>query len=48
MLSTLGNWKYVRVLEEDFVEEEKLNGFHRHKGTIVFVRWEENFRRRIT
>lgn len=48
MLSILGNWKYIRVLEEDFVEEKKLNGFPRHRRAIVFVRWEENFKRRIT
>lgn len=30
MLSPSGDQKYVRVLEEDLVKEEKLNGFHRH------------------
>ena len=38
MLSPLGNGNYVRMLEEDFVEEEKLNAFHRHKGAMGFAR----------
>lgn len=38
MPSLLDNWKYERVFEEDFVDEENLNGFHRCRGAMGYGR----------